>query len=190
MSISSLFMLFGAPLANNRWPWGAQRASDGAVFLRVWQDLKFIDGERRTHMLVFTPSSDDAEREGLGYQERARHVASVRAGGRCFMVMCSANDVEAEKRTIKEFDDHDIFIGGDIVETSADFHFPPKTGSDAAGWPCWLDTASATLPRPRRRCATTESACRPARTVSAASGSRHAPLKSNFVARSRSVSSR
>ena len=49
MSISGLFTLLGAPLANNRWSWGSQRASDGAVFLRVWQDLKF-DKDGRIHM--------------------------------------------------------------------------------------------------------------------------------------------
>jgi hypothetical protein len=51
MTISSLFQSLGAPLANTRWSWGAQRSSDGAVFLRVWQDLKFIQEGRAYYMV-------------------------------------------------------------------------------------------------------------------------------------------
>ena len=97
------------------------------MFLRVWQDLKFIDEEHRTYFLVCGPSSDDTENENLGYQERVRHTESIRSGAPCFMVMCSAKDLEAPKRMIKEFDDVDIFVGGDIVETPSHFTFPPQT---------------------------------------------------------------
>ena len=131
MSISGLFTLLGAPLANNRWSWGSQRASDGAVFLRVWQDLKF-DKDGRIHMLVCPAvTHSDEESENLGFQERVRHTESIRSGKPCFMVMCLAKDVEDPKRTILDFDDRDIFIGGDIIETPKDFQFPPKTSDRA-----------------------------------------------------------
>ncbi len=38
MSQAELFETLGAPLKNVRWSWGGVRKSDGAVFLRVWQD--------------------------------------------------------------------------------------------------------------------------------------------------------
>ena len=129
MSISSLFKLLGAPLANSRWSWGAQRASDGAVFLRVWQDLKLIDEEGRHYMMVATASTN--EDDNLGYQERLRHVQSIRSGAPCFMVMCSAKDPETEPRAIAGFDDESIFVGGDVLETGRDFHFPSQTPSRA-----------------------------------------------------------
>jgi hypothetical protein len=138
MSISRLFKLLGAPLTNNRWSWGAQRATDGAVILRVWQDLKFIEAGRM-HMLIDAHANDDTE--SLGYPERVRHIESIRNGAPCFMVMCSAHDAEASPRKIGDFDDRDIFVGAQIVETPSDFRFPPLTGKgvtflakDGATW--------------------------------------------------------
>lgn len=140
MSISSLFKRLGAPLANNRWSWGAQRPSDGAVFLRVWQDLKFIDEGGRTHLLLASHSEGDG-RTNLGARERVRHIERIRSGAPCFMVMCIAQDVDVEARAIQEFDESDIFVGGNIVETPADFCFPRQTSArtrflakDGATW--------------------------------------------------------
>jgi hypothetical protein len=140
MSISSLFKRLGAPLANNRWSWGAHRPSDGAVFLRVWQDLKFIDEGGRIHMLVANHSEGDGT-TNLGADERVRQIERIRAGASCFMVMCVAHDVDVEARTIQDFDESDIFVGGNIVETPADFRFPRQTSArtkflakDGATW--------------------------------------------------------
>jgi hypothetical protein len=94
----------------------------------VWQDLKFIDDEGRRHMLVGTPTNDDTK--NLGSQERVRHIESIRSGAPCFMVMCVARDAEATSRTIKDFDELDIFVGGDIVDTPGDFSFPPQASEN------------------------------------------------------------
>jgi hypothetical protein len=125
MSISSLFRALGAPLSNTRWSWGAQRASDGAVFLRVWQDLKFMtDG--LSYYMVDARSKDD--RHSPGHPERTRHVDSVRAGASCYLVMCTAKDVETSPREISDFNAEEVFIGVEVLDTPADFAFPPNTG--------------------------------------------------------------
>ena len=113
MSISSLFARLGAPLANSRWSWGAVRSFDGAVFLRVWQDHKFIE-DGRMHMQVDRHTPDEIG--SLGLQERLAHIARIRAGAPCFMVMCRAQDIDVVPRKIQDFDDVDLFVGGDIVE--------------------------------------------------------------------------
>lgn len=125
MSISDLFAYLGAPLVNKRWSWGAIRSVDGAVVLRVWQDLKFIDGEGIINYLVCTPNDDEAL--PLGYQERVRHTEAIRGGAPCFMIMCVAEDVETPKRVIGDYDDRDIRLGGDVIETGPGFQFPPNT---------------------------------------------------------------
>jgi hypothetical protein len=130
MSISGLFRSFGAPLANNRWSWGAQRDTDGAVFLRVWQDLKFIDSDGRIYMLIFGPEAKEPG-TNLGYEERRRHTQAIRDGAPCFLVMCTSNDVDAKERTIDGFDATDVFVGGDLCKTGPDFTFPPKTSERA-----------------------------------------------------------
>jgi putative restriction endonuclease len=115
MSISKFFIMLGAPLANPRWSWGAPRGSDGAIFLRVWQDRKLIESGR-TLMLIdaYSKSGDDAK--NLGCQERLRHIESIRAGAPCFLVMCSVVDVEAVPRRIKDFNEQEVFVAGKIVE--------------------------------------------------------------------------
>jgi len=60
-------------------------------------------------------------RPNLGYQERARHVEQIRAGARCFMVMCEAADVKASPRAIKDFNEEEVFEGGRIVQWEGDW---------------------------------------------------------------------
>jgi hypothetical protein len=96
------------------------------VFLRVWQDLKFIGAERGTFMLICTRGAE-GDLKNLGYQERLRHTQSVRDGAKCFMVMCVAKDADAQNRIIAEFDAQDLFVGGEVLETPEGFNFPPPT---------------------------------------------------------------
>jgi len=124
MSISGFFKSLGAPLANNRWSWGAQRPSDGAVFLRVWQDLKFVD-DGQIFMLVAGAGIEASER--LGAQERARHLASIRRGAPCYLVMCVAKEVDASPRAIREFNADELFVGAEIIDTPSDFELPSAT---------------------------------------------------------------
>lgn len=114
MSITRLFDRLGAPLANSRWSWGAHRPSDGAVFLRVWQDLKVVEAGLIYAMVeskrpVWGPSKP-------GYQERLRHLEMLRNGARCYLIMCTAVDIHAIPRKIEFFNDDDVFVGGQLVE--------------------------------------------------------------------------
>jgi hypothetical protein len=115
MSISSFFTRLGAPLKITRRSWGAQRPSDGAVFLRVWQDLKFIE-DGRLHMLVDHRINNSDDTSNAGYNERVRHIQEIRQGAPCFLIMCTAVDPQARPRKIEFFNEDDIFVGADIVE--------------------------------------------------------------------------
>lgn len=122
ISISTLFERAGAPLANIRWSWGGIR-QDGAVVLRVWQsETRRIDGQlciRLTHHQDFAGKKDD-----LGYQERLRHVEHIRAGARCYMVMCVPRSTSEVPRVIKEFNDREIFLAGELAEDGGDLWAP------------------------------------------------------------------
>ena len=79
MSQAELFETLGAPLKNVRWSWGGVRKSDGAVFLRVWQDgTKKINGKRYIWISVESPLGND-----LGENERMDHLKLVQAGHPC-----------------------------------------------------------------------------------------------------------
>lgn len=114
MSLTDLFKKIGAPLANQRWSWGATR-QDGSVVLRVWQDRKEkIDG-RWCMMIAHHEKYIDNEKS-LGYQERLAHIESIKAGAKCYMIMCLAKDVDASPRGIQSFNQKDIFVGGKVIE--------------------------------------------------------------------------
>jgi hypothetical protein len=71
MTLTGLFASLGAPLANQRWSWGAVRPTDGAVILRVWQDEgRKIDGAAFTQITFMGPS--EASASNLGYAERLK----------------------------------------------------------------------------------------------------------------------
>ena len=112
-SVTTFFASLGAPLVNPRWSWGALRRSDGTIFLRVWQDLKLIE-DGQSLMLLDGRNADI--QDALGYKERQRHIESIRNGARCFLVMCTVDDPKASPRKIREFNDQEVFAGGEIVE--------------------------------------------------------------------------
>jgi hypothetical protein len=117
MSISSFFASLGAPLVNPRWSWGAQRPSDGAIFLRVFREEKWI-ADGRLHMTIGWDVDLMGDNQRLGYLERMRHVAAIRAGAPCFMVMCSAQDPSARSGSwrIAFFDEDEVRVGGKLVD--------------------------------------------------------------------------
>ena len=117
MSITRFFERLGAPLVNNRWSWGGRRASDGTVFLRVWQDLKYFENGER-YMLLDGGVRED--RRNPGYQERLKHIEAVRRGAPCFLVMCIARDVAERPRVIQDFHDEDVFVGGELAERNGE----------------------------------------------------------------------
>ncbi len=119
MSLTAYFKRLGAPLKNSRWSWGAVRESDGAIFLRVWQDQKVrLDG--KTYMMVTHHDAYVGNESSPGYRERLQHVSLARAGRPVYMIMCSVDDPEASPRKIKSFNKNDVFVGGELIERDGD----------------------------------------------------------------------
>ncbi|MFZ5483836.1 MAG: hypothetical protein ACOZB0_06350 [Pseudomonadota bacterium] len=122
MSISDLFQRVGAPLANVRWSWGGVR-KDGAVMLRVWQnETRRING--RTHIQITHHQAFVGKEGDLGYQERLAHIARIKAGAPCFMVMCEPRSAQEIPRSIKKFNERELFRAGDMVEEDGDYWVP------------------------------------------------------------------
>ena len=114
-SVTEVFQRLGAPLANQRWSWGAVRSADGMVFLRVWQDQTRKIGDARyvevaNHELFAGPASNN------GYTERLIHLDTIRNGSASVLVMCEVKDRHADPRAIKSVNDRDVFIGGRLAE--------------------------------------------------------------------------
>lgn len=118
MTQSEFFKCLGAPLANSRWSWGGSR-EDGAVVLRVWQDRK-RKHDGRWYMMLTHHSKYQHALDNLGYRERNEHVARVRSGSACYMVMCRAVDVTATPRKVLSFDQKDVFVGGALIDLEGD----------------------------------------------------------------------
>jgi hypothetical protein len=116
---SELFRRFGAPLANTVWSWGAVRQSDGAVFLRVWQDREKRIGDTWCTMVLHDVAASP-DPGNLGRQERMRHLDLIRNGAVCYLVMCEARDVDASPRSIKSINDRELFVGGRLLEMDGD----------------------------------------------------------------------
>ena len=119
MSISSFFSNLGAPLNNIWWSWGAVRESDGAIFLRVWQDRKRVENGQSLMMLTQREKYTD-ESKNAGWKERLRHVDQIRAGAKCYLVMCRAKDVDASPRKIARWNDKEVFLGGALRDMDGD----------------------------------------------------------------------
>ena len=112
MTLSQFFKYLGAPLKNVRWSWGAVRAGDGAVFLRVWQDeCKTLEGRR----CVLVSRAEALREDDLGRAERAAQVLLIKGGARCFLVMCLAKDPKASPRVIERFNREELFEGGGVI---------------------------------------------------------------------------
>jgi len=119
ITITNLFERVGAPLRNPRWSWGAVRESDGAVFLRVWQDRKkVLDGVM--YMMVTHHGAFKDDPDNLGYRERNDQVEQIRTGRPCFLIMCLAKDVTKSPREIKSFNSDWVFVGSEVVDIEGD----------------------------------------------------------------------
>ena len=120
MSISSFFSKLGAPLKNVRWSWGAVRDGDGAVFLRVWQDRKFVDDERVPVMQITDHEKYANAPYKPGWEERLKHIELVRKGAKCYLVMCRAKDPNVSPREIAGWNKREVFVGGELREVKGD----------------------------------------------------------------------
>jgi len=102
MPISEFFARLGAPLHNLMWSWGAQRKSDGAIFLRAWQDETLtINGTH--HVCILNLSLPES-------------IEMIRAGAQAYIVMMRAVNTQAIPREIAGFNEKDIFVGGKLLE--------------------------------------------------------------------------
>ena len=119
MLLSVLFKSLGAPLTNMRGSWGAVRPADNSVFLRVWQDeVKRVGG----HMLVRVTAQGAPEGDQpVGYGERLKHVQLIRDGAKSYMIMCEAVETGASPRSLKRFNEREVFVGGALQELDGDF---------------------------------------------------------------------
>ncbi|MHB8509209.1 MAG: tetratricopeptide repeat protein [Candidatus Dormibacteria bacterium] len=110
-SISALFDYLDAPLKNIRWSWGAERARDGVVFLRVWDnELRSENGSTMVEVLG---------REGgnrPGYRERQQQLGNVRAGRNCYLIFCHTDDPKASPWTINTFEARNVYRVGRLTE--------------------------------------------------------------------------
>lgn len=118
-SITQFFSALGAPLRMVRQSWGAVR-TDGAVFLRVWQDgCEKRDGIRYVQLTHLEKYGGDSS--NFGYTERRRHVDLIREGAPCYLVMCLAKDPAASPRDIKSFNGETVFVGGALNQFDGDW---------------------------------------------------------------------
>jgi hypothetical protein len=110
VKITDYFRSLGAPLANQRWSWGAVRESDGVVFLRVWQDqILSIDGVRTA--LVADHHWHAKNPQHPGYQEGMRQLEAIRGGAPSYLIMCVAKNAAAELRDIDKYNRDHLFVG-------------------------------------------------------------------------------
>ena len=96
MNISDYFArVLQAPLKNIQWSWGAE--NDHAVFLRSW--IPEYDG-RRVYVL-----GDRDDYGSPGYGERIQHINSIKSGKPGYVVLLEPNDPNADKWTIRRFEE-------------------------------------------------------------------------------------
>lgn len=102
----------GANLRNPRWSWGASNPQTNELFLRVWDDqLETVEGIERSLILT-----NDWSGSSPGYSERQRHIDALRKGAQGYGIVCTARDINASGRTIKDFDRDLLLKFGDIVD--------------------------------------------------------------------------
>src|SRR4051812_38084050 len=113
MNRKDLFELLGAPLNNYQWSWGAVRQEDGAVFLCAWEDEVRVHEGREIVPIAKHTSTDRRH----GKLERNEHVRRIEAGADCYIIMCTAEDVNAKpRRIITDFNSPNLFHGSQLIE--------------------------------------------------------------------------
>jgi hypothetical protein len=119
MTQKAFFESLGAPPVNARWSWGAVRAADGVVFLRVWQD-NVQTHDRKQFVPILRGISNRAGSHDRGRRERLKHVERIQTGARCFLIMCKAEDTTARPRRIAKFEGKMLFPGGAVRKMDGD----------------------------------------------------------------------
>jgi hypothetical protein len=114
VTMARFFELLGAPLNNRRWSWGAHRA-DGAVFLRQWE-TDLVAGDDGREFVVIAHGNAPAGPREHGWRERLAHIAAVRGGAPCFLVLCAPMDAKAKAKTVRTFEARSIVVGGQVID--------------------------------------------------------------------------
>jgi hypothetical protein len=55
-----------------------------------------------------------------GRRERMEHIARIRNGAPCFLIMCEAEDTAARPRRVRRFNAKQVFSGGAIKQIDDD----------------------------------------------------------------------
>ena len=116
MTQTAFFEGIGAPLANPRWSWGAERA-DGSLVLRVWKKLiRTIDGKKC--VLLLDNASHSAKARDLGRRERMRHVERIRGGASFWLVV--VEDRPERPWSIWRANEQEVYPGGALLQRDGD----------------------------------------------------------------------
>lgn len=108
--ITTHFEKLGAKLTNDQWSWGAP-LDGGGLLLRVWwHEVVTING--RSCVAVLKPAVYPSSH---GYGERIDHLEQIKQGERCYLVMCTADNPNADHKHIKDFSAY-IFKAGRLIE--------------------------------------------------------------------------
>jgi hypothetical protein len=59
-------------------------------------------------------------RKSPGYQERLEHLARVKNGAMCYMVICVVKDKDVYPRKIKRFNSDELYLGGKLMDYDGD----------------------------------------------------------------------
>ncbi len=116
--MSEFFRRLGAPLVTV-YRWGAISPSDGTVFLRVWQD-EIRKHDDACYVRVAAHEKFRGDPNNVGWKERLEHIDLVRAGRKCYLVMCTARDVNKNPRNVEDWNEDSLFVGGPVIELDGD----------------------------------------------------------------------
>ena len=123
LAASDLYNFLNAPMKNQQWSWGALRESDGALFLNVWADQSVKRDRswyyRLTDYVAYLNKSSDN-----GWCERLRHIELLSDQTRMapsYMILCKVKDPLASPRSVDQFDNQTLFIGGALVFENGDW---------------------------------------------------------------------
>lgn len=107
----------GAPLANPRWSWGSWHEATNRIFLRVWAH-DHIEAQDQAQMVRLL--REDWTRTSAGYNERARHIESIRSGAEAFGVVATAAPRGAGHIRIQSYDSRSLVRLGALVRWEKD----------------------------------------------------------------------
>lgn len=111
-NLAPTYRRLGATRKNERWSWGGY-TEGGQLILNVWSDL-FVGNL----VQVFGKAWGTEEDGSPGRNERAKHIAGIKDDEIVKLIVCHAEDVNANPRSIKSHNDKSVFLGQGLVETN------------------------------------------------------------------------